>query len=145
MATPSKDEIRKKYKISQEEFEILTTMPTPTEMMVQGVKVEKLGFWGKFEVWKKSTILGGIVAAVCFIGDAGAGVDILSRTGEMIYGNSPQIAAYAHNFAHYAGTSATGFFIQHGGPPENLNSDMAEFATGTVIYPASRSYRGPKL
>jgi ribosomal protein S15P/S13E len=147
MSLPNKEEIRKKYEIKEKDFDVqeLAEIPDPKKLLQEGAKIEKRGFWGDFEVWTKTTIIGGVLMAVLFIaGVVIPGVETIYKYGNIIYTNHNQIVDYADHFAQYAKDQAKGFLVHTPKPPteeDKQHQDMAIFPTGSLVYPVSGDWR----
>lgn len=142
---PSKDEIRQKYGITEKDFEILTIseLPLSPQMQQEGVSMKKLGWWGHLEVWAKTTILGGVVLAICFIGSFRDGVETIAKYGPIVWVDGTYIASYVNHYAEHATEQAKGFLAHTSIPPtpeDKLHADMVIFSTGSQIFPLSGSW-----
>lgn len=147
MPLPDKEEIRKMYEIKERDFDVqeLPEIPDPKKLLLEGAKIKKMGFWGKFEVWTKTTIVGGALMAVLFVtGVVIPGVETICKYGNIIYTNHDQIVYYADHFAQYAKDQAKGFLVHTPKPPtqeDRQHQDMAIFPTGSSVYPISGDWR----
>ena len=90
---PSKDELRKKYGITEGDFQVLTQaeLPAPDALLKEGAYIQKVGFWDRFEVWLKKTVVGQVLIAVIFIGGVISGLEAINKYGTIIYTNREQI------------------------------------------------------
>src|SRR5438309_398437 len=77
MQLPSKEEIRKRYNITEEDFAILAEdkLPDKTSLLKESASLENLGFWEKYSVWAKRSIIGGFITAIIFIGELRGGLE----------------------------------------------------------------------
>ena len=146
MKTPSKEEIRLKYGISTDDFQILESdsLPSPLELMHDASTIKKLGFWDRMEVWLKTTVCGGIVLAVIFIGELKDGACAIYDFGNLVYTNRDKIEYYALHFVDYAKTQAIGLLIHTENPPTEEDKQypqLAIFSTGSLIYPLSSGWQ----
>lgn len=137
---PSIEEIKKKYGISEEDFEILelSSIPSPQELMRDAATLEKKGFWGKFEVWIKTSICGSIIFAVIFIGEVKDGIDAIRDFGTLVYSNRETIASYIEHFSDYASQQAKGLLVHTENPPteeDRRHQEWAIFPTGSYVAP----------
>jgi hypothetical protein len=98
MKLPSREEIRRKYGISERDFAILTTskLPSLESLRQEGARIERLGFWDRYEVWKKQTITGTILSVLIVIGDIFGGVTALYYAGSFTY---TTLAPYVRDFS----------------------------------------------
>lgn len=97
---PTKQEILEKYRhlINADDFEILAAseLPTPLQMQREGAWFRVLGPLKGFHVLIKRTVLGG-VAAICFIGSFGQGLEYVEKYSLMGIEKVHAIAQYAHD------------------------------------------------
>ncbi len=147
MKLPSEAEIRKQFGIAQKEsFKViqLAELPSPNEELKEGSKLEKRGYWNNFEVWLRTTIIGGIVLAVILIGDFINGVEKLYEVGYLIYTKHEVIADYTTNFAKYTKDKAIGFLVDRNKQPTEEDKKYPQYAmltSGTSLYPVSGDWR----
>ena len=142
---PTKDEIRSRYGISEDDFHILTQKELPSsELLLKNEAfIEKKGFWDGFEVWLKKTIVGGIILAVIFIGELSDGIQAIQKIGYVIYSSRENVANYASHFAQYAKDSAKGFLVHTETPPteeDKKHQEWTIFPTGSQVYPVTGSW-----
>lgn len=144
---PSKEEIRRKYGITESDFAVLTEseLPQPETLRKEGAWIEKLGYWNrnKFEVWLKRNIIGNILLAVIFIGGVTDGLEAISKYGCIIYASGQQIASYVNNFAWHSTSEAKGFLVHTTQPPTPEDKNHKEwviFPTTAQIYPVTGSW-----
>lgn len=144
---PSEKEIRERYHITQREnfaVEQQSEIPDPTEALRQQVKMNKKGFWDGFEVWTKTTILGGVILAVIFVGGFINGLEMIYKYGNIIYSNKDQIVSYTAHFASYTKDRAIGFLVDTNSPPteeDKKYQEWAIFPTGSSLIPVSGDWR----
>src|ERR1017187_2137699 len=93
----SKDQIKHKYGINENDFQILTQneKPSPDALLKEGAFIEKKGFWDGFEVWLKRTIVGNLLLAVIFIGGVLTGLDEINKYANIVYTKREQIINYS--------------------------------------------------
>lgn len=145
MKPPSKDEIRKKYGITETDFSILTQdQPINDQTLPEsGSKYEKAGFWDGFEVWMKRSIFGNILLAVIFVGSLIAGIEAINKYGTIVWANQDQIISYVSTFADYATQQTKGVLAYVNSLPsaEDLqHQTWPIFPTGTQLFPISGSW-----
>jgi hypothetical protein len=142
---PSKDEIRIKYNISEEDFEILEqkSLPTSQELMQESAVLRKKGFWDKFEVWLKTSITGGALLAVIFIGEVKDGIDAIHDIGTIVFSNRETIELYIEHFSDYTKENPKGLLVHTENPPtdeDKQRQEWAIFPTGSYVAPLSASW-----
>jgi len=145
MPLPSKKEICKKCGISREDFEVLTfsELPSGDQMQREGVSMRKLGWWENAEVWLKTTIIGGAILAVCFIGSFTTGIEAISKYGPIVLVDGTYVADYVSHYTQFATVPAKGFLVYTPHPPtveDKLHADMVIFSTGSHLLPLSGSW-----
>ena len=146
-ALPSKEEIRKKYGISEPDFAILTELPSDEVLLKEGASLKKLGLWNGLEVWAKRTIIGGVLLAFLFIADLQNAIETYYKDGQIIYASLPTIQHYASHFSELAKDQAKGFLVYRGTPgsAEHKSWPVADlYATGTMVYPNSGQWQPPR-
>lgn len=151
MKPPTKQEIREKYGISEEDFEVLVTdkMPTPDSLVREQVFLQKVGWYENFEVILKRSKLGGVVLMVAFIGSVGGGVQIIYNTSVKVVECSVNITSYSKGLFDSAPDQAKGLLVYT--PPQPTPEDKEKLpihlhqsnhvATGGVIVPMSGDYK----
>jgi hypothetical protein len=142
---PSKEEIKKKYGITEDDFAVLeqSSLPTSQELMRDAAALKKKGFWGKFEVWLKTTICGGVLLAVIFIGEVKEGIDAIRDFGTLVYSNRETIELYIDHFSDYATEQAKGLLVHTENQPteeDKLHQEWAIFPTGSYVAPLSSGW-----
>ena len=143
---PTKKEIREKYGIAEEDFSILeeVSLPSPQQLLDDKASITKLGFWNKFEVWKKTSIIGGILIAIIFIGEIKDGLDAIKDIGLFVYANTDEIAYYTSHFADYSKELAKGLLAHTDSPPTEEDKERAGWAilpTGVQLFPVLGSWK----
>ncbi|MBE0545373.1 MAG: hypothetical protein IH623_28875 [Verrucomicrobia bacterium] len=144
---PTKESIREKYAINEDtDFEVqqLPEIPDPQKLLQEGNKIEKKGFWGDFEVWTKTTIIGGVLMAVLFVTNVVRSVETIYKYGNIVYSNTERIKDYAQHFADYTKDKAIGFLVHTDKPPteeDKKYQQWAIFPTGSLVYPISGSWK----
>ena len=138
MKLPSREEIRHKYKITESDFAILAAfrLPSSDSLRQEETQMERLGYWGRFEVWLKRSFLGGAILAIIFLGELNHGLEAVSKYGRLVYTSWQPLAGYAQNFARYTTVVSTDLAtptstmpIQENGPHEKR---VALSMAGTV-------------
>ena len=143
---PTKEELRKKYKITENDFMVLQSEEPPDSETLRkdGAFMQKVGYFERFEVWLKKTIVGQLVLAVIFVGGFAAGVETVAKYGSIIYTSRPQIEHYIAHLADYTKDQAKGLLAHTDRPPTREDIERKEwviFPTGTNVYPVSGSWQ----
>lgn len=142
----TKEQIKAKYNITEDDFDILVKdkEPSPEELKTEEVFLVKLGWYDKFEVWAKKSIVGGVIMAIIFIGGFINGIEKITEYGNIIYTNRDKLTTYIDHFPDYVKNSPLSFLIVP--PTQQTEEDRQKqeeyevrdiFATNTEIYPIS--------
>ena len=147
---PTKEEIKKKYNISEDDFELLSSddIPPTEELMKEGSMVEKLGWFKNFELWVKRSILTGALQAIILVGGFISAVEKIHEYSPLVYAKAEDAAEYVTNFASYQLDAARTYLIS----PANISTEedrqesielrtLAIYPTGTQFYPLSTQYK----
>ena len=142
---PSKEDLRKKYNITEEDFQAMVqpSLPTPESLQAEQAYIQKLGYWDRFEVWCKKTILGNLVLAVILIGGILQGFEYINKYSKIIYADGQQLIAYVDDYAQHAKEKPFGYVVQKDTPPSEEDKhqpDPIYFTTGSAVYPASGNW-----
>lgn len=150
MNQPSKEELKLKYGISNDDFVILQESypPKPETLMKDGAYMEKAGWFGKFEVWLKRSLIGGLVLAVILIGGFISGLEKMTEYGYAIYSNREVISEYIEVFSDYAQDEAHTFLVSTSPSPTEEDKEQMKqldqwgiMPTGSYFAPLSSSYK----
>lgn len=127
MKLPTKEEIRRKYNIRESDFAVLAAshLPSQESLNNEGARIERLGYWDRFEVWLKRSFWGGVILAVIFFGEIVDGVEAIGKYGPRLYGSGQQIVSYIGRFSRHTivvstdpATSTSPMPLQEDGPHE---------------------------
>jgi hypothetical protein len=137
---PTKEDIRRKYGITEQDFDLLTTteMPPAETLQREGTYVEKVGWWENFEVWLKKSIIGSTVCAVLLIGSVISSVESIEKYAPIVLASAQQAISYVNHYADYAADEAKGFLVRTTALPtqeDKQRPDLVLFATGSCVYP----------
>jgi len=147
MNLPSKDEIKKKYGISEDDFEVLadSETPKPHQLQIEQAYLEKAGWWNGAEGWFKR-IFGGSIKAVIFIGAFMAGAEFL-QFDSYLYSSRDRVVSYLQDLPNHLKDEADRYLVsQETESPEDQRHHKKYpkqpmiFPTGTLVAPVSGSY-----
>jgi hypothetical protein len=143
---PTKEELRLKYGITEQDFVIMTQadLPTAETLRNEGACLEKAGYWERFEVWLKKSVIGGPIYAVMLIGALVAGVEAIEKYGPIVWANGNQAISYVSHYAQFATDEAKGFLVHTTTPPtpeDKRRPDPVLFWTGSHVYPLSGQWQ----
>jgi hypothetical protein len=142
---PSREELRRRYDITEEDFQTLIRpqLPTCDSLQQEHAYIQKLGYWDRFEVWCKRTIIGNLLLAVILIGSVLHGIDYIDKYSVMIYVNGQQLISYVNDYTRHAKEKPIGYIVRKDIPPteeDKHQPDPVIFTTGTQLYPNSGSW-----
>lgn len=148
MNLPSKDEIKEKYGISEDDFEVLaaSVAPTPHQLQLEQSYLEKKGWWKGAEVWIKRIFCGSI-RAVIFIGAFKEGSEFL-LFDKYLYSARDQVVSYVQCLPTHLQEEADRYLVsRETETPEDQQHRREHpqppmiFPTGTIVAPVSGSYQ----
>jgi hypothetical protein len=142
---PSKEELRQKYNITEEDFQAMVQpgLPTPESLQAEQAYIQKLGYWDRFEVWCKKSIIGNMLLCVILIGGILQGFEYIGKYSKILYADGQQLITYIDNYAQHADEKPVGYVVRKDTPPsdeDRRQPDPVIFNTGSLVYPVSGNF-----
>jgi hypothetical protein len=147
MNLPSKQEIKEKYGITEDDFEVLivSETPSPTQLQSEQSYLEKKGWWKGAEVWIKR-LFGGSIKAIIFVGGFISGAEFFQFDNYLIDARD-HVVSFAQDLPSHIREEADRYLVALGTEsPEDqqrhreLPQQPMMFPTGTIVAPVSGSY-----